>query len=98
MPAAVTEPRIGNARIVGLKLPRGIAIREAMSGTSDAAGGAALVGGRYQLLNLLGRGGMGETHRVVDRLSGRVVTLKRLKVAEVATVLERLSRSDSRLA
>jgi tetratricopeptide (TPR) repeat protein len=68
-----------------------------MTPTSDG-GGADLVGGRYQLLNLLGRGGMGETHRALDRLSGRVVTLKRLNVAEVATVLERLSRSDGRLA
>ena len=57
-----------------------------------------LVGGRYQLLNELGQGGTGTAHRALDRLSGRVVTLKRLKVADVVTVVERLSRSEDRLA
>src|SRR5262245_35165275 len=57
-----------------------------------------LVGGRYQLLNQLGQGGMGTAHRALDRLSGRVVTLKRLKVADVVTVMERLGRSENRPA
>ncbi len=60
--------------------------------------GSELVGGRYQLLNLLGEGAMGTTHRALDRLSGRVVTVKRLKPGDVSTMAERLSRSDYRLA
>jgi tetratricopeptide (TPR) repeat protein len=41
---------------------------------------ATLLGGRYQILNQIGRGGMGTVYRALDRLSGRVVTLKRLRV------------------
>jgi tetratricopeptide (TPR) repeat protein len=37
-----------------------------------------LLGGRYQLLNEIGRGGMGRVYRALDRLTGRVVTLKRV--------------------
>lgn len=40
---------------------------------------AVVIGGRYQVLNELGSGGMGEVFRVLDRLTGRVATLKRLK-------------------
>jgi hypothetical protein len=55
-----------------------------------------LLGGRYQVLNQLGRGGMGAVYRALDRLNGRVVTLKRLRVPaspDGATS----SASDSRL-
>jgi tetratricopeptide (TPR) repeat protein len=69
-----------------------------MTESTTATAGPDLIGGRYQLLNQLGQGGMGTTHRALDRLSGRVVTLKRLNVAEMVTVIERLSRSESRLA
>jgi tetratricopeptide (TPR) repeat protein len=65
-------------------------------GPSESA--RSLVGGRYQLLNQLGQGGMGTAYRALDRLSGRVVTLKSLNVADAVTVLERVSRSESRLA
>lgn len=43
-----------------------------------------LLAGRYQLLNQLGRGGTGTAHRALDRLTGRVVTLKRLHLASEA--------------
>jgi tetratricopeptide (TPR) repeat protein len=39
-----------------------------------------LVGARYEVINELGHGGMGAVYRALDRLTGRVVTLKRLKV------------------
>src|SRR5260221_486771 len=69
-----------------------------MTETSAAPSPPELIGGRYQLLNQLGEGGMGTAHRALDRLSGRVITLKRLKVAETVTVSERLSGSDRRPA
>src|SRR4051812_37457386 len=43
----------------------------------EAPAGRELVARRYQVLNMLGRGGFGEAYRAVDRLTGRVVTLKR---------------------
>jgi tRNA A-37 threonylcarbamoyl transferase component Bud32 len=39
---------------------------------------AGPLGGRYVVLNEIGSGGMGTVYRALDRLSGRVVTLKRL--------------------
>lgn len=42
------------------------------------------VGGRYQIVNELGHGTSGIAHRAVDRLSGRPVTLKQLRVAPSA--------------
>jgi tetratricopeptide (TPR) repeat protein len=38
-----------------------------------------VVGARYQLINQLGEGAMGSVHRVLDRLTGHIVTLKRLR-------------------
>ncbi|HLY38816.1 MAG TPA: AAA family ATPase [Candidatus Binatia bacterium] len=46
---------------------------------SPPAGAATpLIAHRYRVINELGRGAMGSVYRVVDRLTGRVVTLKRL--------------------
>ena len=42
--------------------------------------GHELIAGRYEILNQLARGGMGAVFRAVDRLNGRVVTVKRLRV------------------
>ncbi len=50
-------------------------VRETVAG---APGGRRLLGGRYQILNEIGRGGMGQVYRVLDRLTGRVITLKRV--------------------
>jgi len=41
-----------------------------------------IVGARYQLINKLGEGAMGSVHRALDRLTGRIVTLKRLRAAD----------------
>ncbi len=40
-----------------------------------------LIGGRYEILNELAVGGMGRVFRAIDRLSGRVVTVKRLRTS-----------------
>src|SRR5262245_11644155 len=45
-------------------------------------GPPSLLGGRYQVLNQIGSGGMGAVYRSLDRLTGRVVTLKRIRVAK----------------
>jgi eukaryotic-like serine/threonine-protein kinase len=37
------------------------------------------IGGRYRILNEIGRGGMGTVYRALDRSTGRVLTLKRLR-------------------
>lgn len=40
-----------------------------------------LVGARYRLINKLGEGAEGSVHRALDRLTGRIITLKRLHPA-----------------
>ncbi len=61
----------------GLRLvapPRPVAPPGAVAaGVSDSH-----VGQRYQLFNVLGSGGMGEVYRTLDRLTGRVVALKKI--------------------
>jgi tetratricopeptide (TPR) repeat protein len=49
---------------------------------TPAPAGGRPVGARYQVINELGRGGMGVVSRSLDRLTGRVVTLKQLRVPE----------------
>ncbi|GAA4839475.1 hypothetical protein GCM10023201_31430 [Actinomycetospora corticicola] len=44
----------------------------------DGAAGPVVLGDRYELVELLGRGGMAEVHRALDRDLGRVVAVKLL--------------------
>ena len=43
-----------------------------------------LIGARYQLINEIGHGGMGSVYRALDRVTGRVITLKRIRVGPSA--------------
>ncbi len=45
----------------------------------------ALIADRYQFINELARGGIGSVCRALDRLTGRVVTLKRLNISADGT-------------
>jgi tetratricopeptide (TPR) repeat protein len=57
-----------------------------------------LVGARYHIINELGRGGMGWVYRALDRLTGRVVTLKRLKGPRSGTSSIDSGAAEERLA
>ncbi len=40
-----------------------------------------VIGGRYRLIDLIGKGGMGAVHTALDRLSGQKVALKRVLIS-----------------
>ena len=65
----------------------------------DGQGPASpLLDARYQLINELGRGGMGTVYRALDRLTGRVVTLKRLRILDAPSAEASLAEARLTLA
>ncbi len=56
-----------------------------------------IIGKRYQLSGLIGEGGMGSVYRALDRLTGKMVALKRVNV-EPVTFASTDSQSSFRLA
>src|SRR5687768_10477119 len=69
------------------------------SAPQDSWSGATLFAGRYALVRMLGRGGMGTVYEAKDNLVGDVVALKTLELGSDAgpDALERFSR-EVRLA
>src|SRR5262249_23551133 len=82
--SGMSVPACGTIRAVTAS-PDPSAGRVATTGTdrSQPPTGTAppVVGGRYQIITELAGGGMGSVYRVLDRLTGRVITLKQLNVA-----------------
>src|SRR5690606_9397425 len=57
-----------------------------------------IIGGRYQLLEMIGSGSMGTVYQASDRLTGQMVALKQVKVAvEQLEYGSRSSTADSNL-
>ncbi len=78
-PAGATERRHVDSEAVTQAFPMSRRVRATPDEGPPAAGGPAPYDDRYEIVELIGEGGMGEVYACVDRRIGREIALKRLR-------------------
>jgi len=82
-----------SATVAGPTVPSGLLKQRAATPSAGRFLPGVVVGGRYRMVGLIGRGGMGEVYRADDLKLGQPVALKFLP-ADVERDPERLERTN----